>query len=298
MKRIKILVTVTSFGMLLLTACQGGTVPNVTIPEGNGNVQLLSAPQSGLDDTASRAGLTGDDAPAAASDDGTADQGQGDVVVVAPTTAPTTGAPANDDGTADQGQGDVVVNPTEVVPGAVGNDDGTADQGKGDVVVNGTPAPAANVGNEVEFSGVISAIGNGFITINGQNVFIGNITEVKGTLEANATVKVHVFVDGNGNLSAREVKVLVAADGTVVDDNCGQHDGADDGPNHDANDDHGGSNSGSDDGASHNSGGDTSGQSSSSDNSGSGSGSNSGGGSNSGSSGGGDDGGHHGGNDH
>ncbi len=268
MKRTKILLALATLTTLLLAACGAGQPSNVTIPDNQAQVELLANPQTGLVETANRAG-------------------------VAASSAGNNGA---DDGTADQGTGDVLVVPTQILPAQVGNDDGTADQGHGDAATTATPA---NFGSEIEFTGVITAVGNGFITINGQNVFIGSGTEVEGALEQNATVKVHVFVDGNGALSAREVEVLVTADGTVIDDNGGHHDGNDDGPNHDANDDHDGqSNSGSDDG-------------SSSDNSGpgdnSGSSVNSGSGDNSGSSGsgsggsghnGGDDGsGHHGGND-
>ncbi len=58
-----------------------------------------------------------------------------------------------------------------------------------------------------EITGTVTRVGNGFIVVNGQTVFIGNNTEMKGQPAVGSVVQVEVFRDGNGNLSAREVKV-------------------------------------------------------------------------------------------
>lgn len=61
--------------------------------------------------------------------------------------------------------------------------------------------------NKNEITGTVTRVGNGFIVVNGQTVFIGNNTEMKGQPAVGSVVQVEVFRDGNGNLSAREVKV-------------------------------------------------------------------------------------------
>ncbi|HEX2075036.1 MAG TPA: ScyD/ScyE family protein [Geodermatophilus sp.] len=101
------------------TTPEEGTVPEPTTPAGDddgtadqGSGDVTTAP--GDDDGTADQG-SGDTVPTPSSDDGTPDQGSGDAAT----------APGDDDGTADQGSGDAATAP--------GDDDGTLDQGSGDV---------------------------------------------------------------------------------------------------------------------------------------------------------------------
>jgi len=276
MKSNKVLLTSLILGGVLLAACQPGATVKVNSNSGN----------------------------AAISDDGSA-AGQ----VTLANTEVQIEATADDHGTHTPGADDATQTPDKHgTPGAEDNgtdvfdDHGTNvfdDHGTHTVepehtqvvaTQNATNAGTAvpNLGRSIEFSGTIESVGNGFLVINGQTVWIGAGTEVKGDLTAGSLVKVEGFIDGNGAISAREIKSGVAANddngnnsnsgqgnnnsngGNGVDDGSPSHSGTDDGSGHDANDDNGGDQNqggddngghggGSDDGGGHGGGGDNSG---------------------------------------
>src|SRR3954453_18134668 len=101
----------------------------------DGDTLLVTEAGSGGDCAVPTAPTDSTSAPAA-SDDGTADQGTGDVPATpttGTTTATTVGTITSDDGTADQGPGDVPATPTDATAPTTtttaSSDDGTADQG-------------------------------------------------------------------------------------------------------------------------------------------------------------------------
>lgn len=127
---------------------------------------------------------------------------------------------------------DLLENGLSTTPGA--NDDHGQNSGHdsaNDIAENGlltaTPgAVVANLGQEQEFSGTITQVGNGFIVVNGQTVWVGANTEVTGTLAIGDTIKVHTFVDGNGALSAREIRPAQAGNATDTNaNNSGDNNG-------------------------------------------------------------------------
>lgn len=129
-----------------------------------------------------------------------------------------------------------------------------------------TQAPKFDDNNGNEAVGTVDAITATSITIAGQTYTFAPGAEIKGTITAGASVKLHFVTNADGTLSVREVEI---ADPTQIEDNHSGDDGSnhdvnddnggasntsDDGSNHDANDDHGGSNGGSDDNSGGNSG--------------------------------------------
>lgn len=127
-----------------------------------------------------------------------------------------------------------------------------------------TQAPKFDDNNGNETVGTVDAITDTSITIGGQTYSFAPGAEIKGTITAGSSVKLHFVTNADGTLSVREVEI---ADPTQIEDNQS----GDDGANHDVNDDHGGATNTSDDGSNHNTNDDHSGGSNSGgdDNSGS-----------------------------
>lgn len=67
----------------------------------------------------------------------------------------------------------------------------------------GTPAVKVT---EVEFEGFVENIVTGAWKIAGKTVFIHTQTEVKGSFQVGDYVKVHAFINGDGDLVAREIE--------------------------------------------------------------------------------------------
>ncbi|MEW6567362.1 MAG: DUF5666 domain-containing protein [Chloroflexota bacterium] len=65
-----------------------------------------------------------------------------------------------------------------------------------------TPEPD----DEVEFTGVVEAIGADSWTVAGQMLLVTADTETKGTIAVGDTVKVHAFLGADGSLTAREIE--------------------------------------------------------------------------------------------
>jgi hypothetical protein len=107
-----------------------------------------------------------------------------------------------------------------------------------------TQAPGFDDNNANEAVGTVDAITDTSITIAGQTYTFAPGAEIKGTITAGASVKLHFVTNADGTLSVREVEI---ADPTQIEDN---HSG-DDGSNHDVNDDHGGASNIGDDGSNH-----------------------------------------------
>lgn len=107
-----------------------------------------------------------------------------------------------------------------------------------------TQAPGFDDNNGNEAVGTVDAITDTSITIAGQTYTFAPGAEIKGTITAGASVKVHFVTNADGTLSVREVEI---ADPTQIEDS---HSG-DDGINHDVNDDQGGASNTSDDGSNH-----------------------------------------------
>jgi hypothetical protein len=114
-----------------------------------------------------------------------------------------------------------------------------------------TQAPAFDdKGNEAV--GTVDAITDTSITIGGQTYSFVPGAEIKGTITAGASVKLHFTTNADGTLSVTEVEI---ADPTKIEDNHANDDNSsnvsDDGSKHDVNDDHGGTSNTSDDGSNH-----------------------------------------------
>lgn len=121
-----------------------------------------------------------------------------------------------------------------------------------------TQAPGFDGNNANEAVGTVDAITDTSITIAGQTYTFAPGAEIKGTITAGASVKIHFVTNADGTLSVREVEIAaptemednhsnVSDDGSnhdVNDDQGGASNTSDDGSNHDTNDDHGGSNGG------------------------------------------------------
>jgi hypothetical protein len=124
-----------------------------------------------------------------------------------------------------------------------------------------TPAPTQapkydDKGNEA--AGTVDAITDTSITIGGQTYSFAPGAEIKGTITAGASVKLHFTTNADGTLSVTEFEIADPAKiedhhssddhngtSTFPDDHGGSGNTSDDGSNHNANDDHdGGSNSG------------------------------------------------------
>jgi hypothetical protein len=101
-------------------------------------------------------------------------------------------------------------------------------------------APKFDDNNANEAVGTVDAITDTSITIAGQTYTFVPGAEIKGTITAGASVKLHFVTNADGTLSVREVEI---ADPTQIEDNHSGNDGS----NHDVNDDHGGTSNTSDD---------------------------------------------------
>jgi Domain of unknown function (DUF5666) len=287
MKSNKVLLTSLVLGGMFLAACKPGAAvvvnpnsANAAVESGNasatansGAITLVNT-EVQIESTVDDNGVDSQSTGTPGADDGT------DVVVAQGTETP---------GVEDNGTDVVDDNGTDT-PGADDNGTDVVDdhgthtaepEHTEDATGEGTTVP--NLGQSIEFSGTIESVGNGFLVIGGQTVWIGAGTEVKGDLSAGSVVKVEGFIDGNGAISAREIKSgTTAIDGNGSnsgqgsnsggsDDNGTSQSGVDDGSAHDANDDNGGDQNqggstdsggqsgGSDDGGGHQGGGDNSG---------------------------------------
>jgi hypothetical protein len=78
-------------------------------------------------------------------------------------------------------------------------------------------------GLELEFTGVVEALGPDSITLGGKTFLITPRTEIEGSLIVGASVKIEAYGDLNGALTAREIKVLV-----LLDDSGNSGSGSDD----------------------------------------------------------------------
>ena len=96
-------------------------------------------------------------------------------------------------------------------------------------------------GAEVEFVGIVEAIGANAWTISGQVVGVDSTTRIEGSPQVGSTVEVHAARAADGSVLAGTIRLEDGAD-DVNDDHGG---GNDDGSNHDAGDDNGGQNGGS-----------------------------------------------------
>ena len=97
-------------------------------------------------------------------------------------------------------------------------------------------------GAEVEFVGIVEAIGDASWTISGQVVGVGASTQILGSPLVGSTVEVHASKAADGSLIASEIKLEDGAEDQNDDHGNGGGNGGgnDDGSNHDAGDDNGG----------------------------------------------------------
>ncbi len=128
------------------------------------------------------------------------------------------------------------------------------DDGTGTMVADRISKEDDAPGLEVEFMGIVEAIGDTSWTISGSVVGIDSATQILGSPRIGDTVEVHANKAADGSLTASEIKLEDGADDNgndggnhdAGDDNGGQTGGGntgggtDDGSNHDAGDDHGG----------------------------------------------------------
>ena len=82
---------------------------------------------------------------------------------------------------------------------------------------------AEPIAEELEFTGTISEIGDGFIVVAGETVFTGS-AEIKGDLAVGAIVKVHASRDANGALVASEVETETGLGDGNANDNANEID--------------------------------------------------------------------------
>ena len=71
--------------------------------------------------------------------------------------------------------------------------------------------PAGSVADdeEIEFTGLVEAIGPDSWTVAGRKLSISSQTEIKGSIEVGDMVKVHAYKSGDGTLSAREIEPVI-----------------------------------------------------------------------------------------
>jgi hypothetical protein len=96
-------------------------------------------------------------------------------------------------------------------------------------------------GAEVEFVGIVEAIGGAAWTISGQVVGVDASTRIDGSPQFGSTVEVHATRAADGSVLAATIQLEDGADDVNNDHGSGN----DDGSNHDAGDDHGGQSGGS-----------------------------------------------------
>ena len=104
--------------------------------------------------------------------------------------------------------------------------------------------------DELEFTGVVEAMGAGSWQVGGTTIAIGPGTEIKGTISIGDTVKVHATIAADGSLLAREIgHASQDGDDTGDDDNGNDDDdnGNDDDDNGNDDDDNGNDDGGDDD---------------------------------------------------
>ena len=68
------------------------------------------------------------------------------------------------------------------------------------------PAGSIADDDEIEFTGLVEAIGPDSWTVAGRKLSISSQTEIKGSIEVGDMVKVHAYKSGDGTLSAREIE--------------------------------------------------------------------------------------------
>lgn len=108
--------------------------------------------------------------------------------------------------------------------------------------ITGTPATSLNqtsVSSDKEVTGVVNALTDTTITIDGVEYQLSSLTEFNGTLAVGDTVKLHLVVNADGSLSVSEIEKTT---GTVSADNSnnGNDDNSGDDSSDDEHDDNGG----------------------------------------------------------
>jgi uncharacterized protein DUF5666 len=123
-----------------------------------------------------------------------------------------------------------------------------------DVSSTTDPASTQAAGSaQNEIFGAVEAMTTDTITVNGVTYNLAQgFTEIKDIVAVGDQVKLHVIPNADGTFTVREIEKSAA---TTVDDQSGNSNGSDDGPNHDVNDDNSSSSNsnGSDDGPNHDS---------------------------------------------
>ena len=130
------------------------------------------------------------------------------------------------------------------------------DDGSGNLVADRIEKEDEAQGAEVEFVGIVEAIGDASWTISGQVVGIDASTLIEGSPAVGDSVEVHAAKAADGSLLATRIQREDAGD---QNDDHGGATAGNDGSNHDAGDDHGGATAGNDDGSSHDAGDDNGG---------------------------------------
>jgi hypothetical protein len=105
---------------------------------------------------------------------------------------------------------------------------------------SGSPTQA---GGDKEVVGVVEAITDSTITVDGVTYPLADFTEFKGTLAVGNQVTVHVIVNADGTLTVREIETSSPTMDNSSNSNSG---GSQDGPTHHAHDDKSNHNSGND----------------------------------------------------
>ncbi len=85
----------------------------------------------------------------------------------------------------------------------------------------------AQADDEDELTGTVEEVGADFIKVNGQVILVTTMTEIKDVIAVGDIVKVHVFLDAEGALTAREVELALGDEATDLDDD-NQNDAMDD----------------------------------------------------------------------
>ena len=86
----------------------------------------------------------------------------------------------------------------------------TATPGAGDAsgVTGADPSATPVAGDEAEFVGIVETISPEAWTVTGQVFIVNTQTEIKNTIVAGDTVKVHAIVGADGSLTAREIELF------------------------------------------------------------------------------------------
>lgn len=86
-------------------------------------------------------------------------------------------------------------------------------EGEGAFTEDSDDALPFDLGNELEFVGIVDSTGATVWMISGRPVVILPMTEIKGLIEVGDLVKVHAFLNENGELAAREIEPAIEDDG-------------------------------------------------------------------------------------